>query len=60
MSIVANIQTILHNGPRGRDFIDLRKAFDTAEQKLFLQKLEHYGIIDVGKKWPSTYLPKRK
>lgn len=45
ISIVENIQTNLDNGECTGGFLtDLRKACDTAAQKPFLQKHEHYGI----------------
>ena len=40
--------------------IDLKKAFDTVDHKLFCQKLEHYGVVGKEPSWFESYLSSRK
>ena len=37
-------------------FIDLKKAFDTVDHKIILDKLYHYGFRDIINEWFSSYL----
>ena len=41
-------------------FIDLKKAFDTVDQSILLQKLRHYGIWDTANLWFHNYLIDRE
>ena len=41
-------------------FVDLKKAFDTVNHGILLQKLELFGINDKEMKWFCSYLTKRK
>ena len=41
-------------------FIDLKKAFDTVDHAILLNKLDHYGFRGTINKWFSSYLHGRK
>ena len=41
-------------------FIDLKKAFDTADHRILCEKLMHYGIQDREIGWFKSYLSNRR
>ena len=41
-------------------FVDFRKAFDTVDHGILLEKLPHYGIRGIVNEWFCSYLTKRK
>ena len=41
-------------------FIDLSKAFDTADHNILLKKLEVYGTVGKNQKWFKNYSNDRK
>ncbi len=43
----------------GAVFLDLKKAFDTVDHRILLQKLHKYGIIGQSNKWFENYLTDR-
>ena len=41
-------------------FIDLKKAFDTVDHKLLVEKLSFYGVRGIANTWLENYLMNRK
>ena len=41
-------------------FLDIKKAFDSLDRSILLNKLRYYGICDNELKWFETYLANRK
>ena len=44
----------------GTVFIDLKKAVDTVDHDILLQKIERYGVIGLEHIWFSSYLKNRR
>ena len=61
MSIIENIQTQLDDDKHiAGVFVDLKKAFDTVDHDIFIEKLDHYGVRGVAKDWFISYLKGRR
>ena len=61
MSIIENIQTHLDDNKYVAGvFVDLKKAFDTVDHDIFIEKLDHYGVRGVAKDWFISYLKGRR
>ena len=61
ISLTENIRKNLDEGNIGCGiFVDLQKAFDTAEHDILLSKLEHYSIRGLANEWFKTCLSNRK
>ena len=61
IEIVESIRTCIEHKHYGCGiFIDLKKAFDTVNHDILLQKLEHYGIRNTSLSWFKSYLTDRK
>ena len=41
-------------------FIDLKKAFDTVDHDILLQKLDKYGVIGLENTWSASHLKNRR
>ena len=53
-------ESIDNNKLRYRVSLDLRKAFDTVNHKILLEKLQHCGVRGMAFNWFQSYLTNRK
>ena len=60
MSIIEIIQKKLDQGDTASVFVDLKKAFNTADHDILKDKFEHYGVRGVTKEWFCSYLKNRR
>ena len=61
MTIVERIQKQLDGGNcTARVFVDLKKAFNTVDHNILIEKLYYYGIRGVAKDWFHSYLDNQK
>ena len=55
MKVLKTISTLLDSS-----FFDLKKAFDTLNHEILLDKLNFYGIRGIPLTWLTSYLPHRQ
>ena len=61
MTIVQKIQKQLDVGNYTAGvFIDLKKALDTVDHNILLEKLDYYSIRGVAKDWFRSYIDNQK
>ena len=61
IDITNRIQEACDNGQYACGiYVDFKKAFDTVNQNILLDKLAHYGVTEIGNNWFNFYLNNRK
>ena len=58
LHLTDEIYKALNNKPSGKTltvFIDLKKAFDTVDHEILIQKLKNYGVRDSANLWFKNY-----
>ena len=59
--MVENIQTNMNKKLLSCGvFVDFKKAFDTVNHTILLDKLNYYGFLGIVNQWFSSYLLNRK
>ena len=57
ITLIENVQSALDNNKFACEiFIDLEKAFDTADHNILLSTLNYYGIRGIADDWFKSYL----
>ena len=61
VDITNRIQEACDNGQYACGiYVDFKKAFDTINHNILLDRLAHYGVTGIENNWFKTYLTNRK